>query len=129
MVEDCLVCLEKLNNNVEVFCCSKFHKNCIRETIRTTGKCPICRFKYDLYEGEIEDGDNNLEQVKYKTLKTINGNLNKMINEWKNIAGDLLTRVYMLEERTRNGGSSLNNSLINQHSIRISQIEEQINNL
>jgi hypothetical protein len=49
--EDCPICLERLNSSedktvVKTGCEHKFHSICIRESLNTSDKCPMCRHTF-----------------------------------------------------------------------------------
>tara|TARA_B100001013_G_scaffold28001_1_gene15357 strand:- start:1216 stop:1611 length:396 start_codon:yes stop_codon:yes gene_type:complete len=121
--ENCLICLETLNNNILTFCCGTFHKTCIIKTIKLNNKCPICRFNYKDYGDIIDENTNNLDQVIYNYGEETENKINRFLDEWRNITSDLIARVYMIEQR-----------MINQRNItsdliaRIYMIEERMKN-
>ena len=58
--DDCEICLENMNNGIEVSkitrCVHKFHTKCIRDACKTSQHCPICRICRPNMEGSCPPG-------------------------------------------------------------------------
>ena len=124
-MKDCSICLEELNANSCKFCCGDYHKHCILQAIRITGKCPLCRFNFKLYKNKISDDTNNLDQVKYIVISNLAEENEILKAHLHNLITDFGTRLTALEMYSGQAGSS--NSVINNHSIRIDRIERVLN--
>jgi len=124
-MEDCSICLQKLNGNCIKFCCSVYHRECILQAVNITGKCPICRYSFKLYQSLITEQTYNLDQVKYKIIENLKEENEILKANLHNVIMDFGTRLSAMEMYQGNG----NNSMINNHSIRIDMLERELNNI
>jgi len=124
-MKDCKICLEKLNANSCKFCCGEYHKDCILQAIKVTGKCPICRFDFKLYKDFIAEDTYNFDQVQHIVISNLKEKIDILHANLHNVISDFGTRLSALEMYAGNG----NNSIINNHSIRINRIEQELNNI
>lgn len=133
----CPICLEELNGNIQSFCCGTFHKTCLVRLMKNTKKCPLCRQDYEQYAKYIKDTDTNFNQAIYRSIEDINIRFNILLVEFRNKIMDLIARTTNLEINVRrlsvkSSSTDINNipnKIINNHSMRIGNIESQLNNL
>lgn len=130
---NCSICLENLNDvNKTSFCCSTFHKKCILQCLKITGKCPLCRKKYSCIQNKLNEEENeynNLDQVRYDIIEENNQALSNFGNCLEMRVIDFESRIIMLENNLSRRKEIINNKLLNSHSIRISFLEKSINNM
>ncbi len=129
----CSICLEDLNeNNKTSFCCSTFHKTCILQCLKITGKCPLCRKKYSCIQNKLNEEGNdysNLDQVRYDLLEENNQALSSFGSCLELRIIDFESRIIMLENNLSKRREIINNKLVNRHSVRISFLEKSINDM
>ena len=130
---NCSICLENLNDvNKTSFCCSTFHKKCILQCLKITGKCPLCRKKFSYIQNKLNEEENeynNLDQVRYDIIEENNQALSNFGNCLEMRVIDFESRIIMLENNLSRRKEIINNKLLNSHSIRISFLEKSINNM
>ncbi len=130
---NCPICLEDLNeNNKTFFCCSRFHKACILQCLKITGKCPLCRKKYSCIQNKLNEEGNdysNLDQVRNDILEEHNLAISSLGHCLELRVIDFESRVIMLENKIGKRNEIINNKLVNRHSVRISFLEKSINDM
>ena len=130
MCQNCPICLEKLNGNIQNFCCQTYHKRCLVELIKKNKKCSICRFDYKIYAKYIEDNDTNLHKAICRSIIDLNDRFDLLLMEFRNKTIDLIARTTYNENMLRNiNVSNTANNIINNHSMRIGDIERKLNDL
>lgn len=129
----CSICLENLNeNNKTMFCCSTFHKRCILQCLKITGRCPLCRKQYNIFKQKLNDESreyHNLDDIRNDVLEEHNESISEVINSLAILQIDHESRLIMIENKIGKKNEIIKDKLLKSHTVRISFLEKSLNNM